>query len=124
MSDDQMGDEASDGETSPAGEEDRSVEPSPGAAPPRQIRLTIHFYGSVQGVGFRQATASLARSYAVTGYVKNLANGSVRLVVEGDEQVVVRFVGNLAVRMSSFIDRREERRSPATGEFTAFDIRY
>lgn len=46
-------------------------------------RREVRYRGRVQGVGFRYTARSIAQSYAVTGYVKNVADGSVELVVEG-----------------------------------------
>jgi len=43
-------------------------------------RLTATIAGHVQGVGFRFATQRIARSFAVTGYVKNLPDGNVLIV--------------------------------------------
>jgi len=40
-------------------------------------------YGMVQGVGFRFSTVSMARRVGVSGYVKNMADGSVEVVAEG-----------------------------------------
>jgi len=45
------------------------------------IRHRIHFFGNVQGVGFRYTTCSVARGFDVTGFVRNCSNGSVELVV-------------------------------------------
>ena len=87
------------------------------------IRKTIHFFGNVQGVGFRYTTRSVATEFAVVGYVRNLSNGSVELVAEGNEAEVERFLEMLRNRMSVHIDRKEVRESPATGEFAGFDVR-
>src|SRR5262249_24196810 len=49
-------------------------------------RATVHYSGHVQGVGFRYAARSIAGKYAVTGFVQNLSDGRVRLVVEGNQR--------------------------------------
>ena len=87
------------------------------------IRRTTHFFGHVQGVGFRYTTHSLAGGFAVTGYVRNLCNGSVVLIAEGDAGEIERFLETLRERMSGYIDREETAESPATGAFAGFEIR-
>jgi len=87
------------------------------------IRKTIHFFGNVQGVGFRYTTRSTATGFEVSGYVRNLSNGSVELVAEGNNAEIERFLEMLRNRMSGHIDREEERESPATGEFSGFGVR-
>jgi acylphosphatase len=44
--------------------------------------------GMVQGVGFRWFVARHARSLGLTGYARNLPNGSVEVVVEGPEDAL------------------------------------
>ena len=87
------------------------------------IRKTIHFFGNVQGVGFRYTTRFAATEFAVAGYVRNLGNGSVELVVEGNDTEIERFLKVLRNRMSGHIDREEVRESPVTGEFSGFAVR-
>ena len=87
------------------------------------IRKTIHFFGNVQGVGFRYTTCSVASGYDVSGFVRNLRGGSVELVAEGRAAEVERFLGALRARMEGHIDREEITDAPATGEFAGFGIR-
>ena len=47
--------------------------------------------GQVQGVGFRFYTEEAARREALTGFVRNLDDGRVEAVVEGDADAVTRF---------------------------------
>jgi acylphosphatase len=42
----------------------------------------------VQGVGFRWFVARHARSLGLTGYARNLPNGSVEVMVDGPEEAI------------------------------------
>lgn len=46
--------------------------------------MNIFYSGSVQGVGFRYTTKSLAAGFEVTGTVRNLPDGRVELIAEGE----------------------------------------
>ncbi len=46
--------------------------------------------GRVQGVGFRMFAAARAAAEGVHGYIKNLPDGRVEALVEGDEEAVDR----------------------------------
>ncbi len=46
----------------------------------------VHFEGRVQGVGFRFTTKQLAREFDVSGWVRNLPDGRVEMLVAADEQ--------------------------------------
>ncbi|MFX1258841.1 MAG: acylphosphatase [Promethearchaeota archaeon] len=48
-------------------------------------RIEIKVYGLVQGVFFRYTTRKVARKLGLTGYVKNLPDGSVFIEAEGFE---------------------------------------
>lgn len=87
-------------------------------------RRVCHFSGEVQGVGFRYTTQGIARGYAVRGYVRNLSDGRVELVVEGDAGEIGRFVEAIREQMRPFIHDLAERVEPATGEFRGFAIRH
>ena len=49
------------------------------------IRKSIHFYGQVQGVGFRYRAKIAASSLGVTGWVHNEYDGSVSMEIQGTE---------------------------------------
>lgn len=51
--------------------------------------------GQVQGVGFRYYTMVKARSYELTGYVKNLSDGSVEAYAEGDKEKLEKLMRDL-----------------------------
>ena len=55
--------------------------------------ITATFRGTVQGVGFRYTVRQIAAEFAVTGYVKNLPDGTVEMVAEGEIRELKRFVG-------------------------------
>lgn len=56
------------------------------------LRKHIKIHGKVQGVGFRQNAFILAQKLAVTGWVRNTADGDVEAVVEGHPSSVQLFV--------------------------------
>lgn len=90
--------------------------------PIRRIRLNID--GAVQGVGFRFFISRHAQELGLYGYVRNMPDGSVEIVAEG-AQSRLRELAERAERgpsMSRVTDVDLEW-GPATGEFSAFDIR-
>jgi acylphosphatase len=90
----------------------------------RLQRVTVRYSGHVQGVGFRYTTTSIGRGHNVTGFVRNLPDGSVELVAEGEPRAVDSFLLEVGERLGQHI--RDERRdtSPATGEYAAFEIQH
>src|SRR5262249_15767968 len=65
----------------------------------------VHYQGRVQGVGFRYTAQRIAGGFRVAGYVKNLRDGSVELVAEGEPDQVEAFVAAVAERMADYITR-------------------
>ncbi len=87
-------------------------------------RVSARFEGRVQGVGFRYTTVDIARSFDVTGYVRNEWDGSVTVVAEGAEQVLVDFLRALkASHLGRYITNELLSWSPATEEFGGFTVR-
>ena len=80
-------------------------------------RITAHFAGRVQGVGFRYTTSRVARGYAVAGYVMNLPDGRVELVAEGESKEVKAFVEAVNAEMSRNIRELQTDTAEANGEF-------
>ena len=87
------------------------------------MRYSLAFHGRVQGVYFRATAKEVARRHAVTGWVRNEADGTVRCVVEGEEDELDRFVAALQEAKRGFIERTEIDRGEGTGEFEGFGIR-
>lgn len=53
--------------------------------------LHLYIKGRVQGVGFRYSAKKVARSFNLSGYVKNMYDNSVYIEVEGDENNLKEF---------------------------------
>ena len=87
-------------------------------------RRTIHYAGRVQGVGFRYTVRNIALQFNVLGYVRNLPDGKVELVVEGPDSEIDQILQCIRERMSGFIKSESNQSSPATGEYPHFTIRH
>ena len=88
-------------------------------------RLALRITGRVQGVWYRAAMRAEARRHGVRGWVRNLADGGVEAVVEGDAaavRVVVDWcrVGPPGAHVADVVERIE----PAGDAFVDFEIRY
>jgi len=88
------------------------------------IRRTIFFMGRVQGVGFRFTVDSVASHFSITGYVKNLPDGRVELVSEGNSSELDRFQHAVEQAMRANISEVQIKNTNATGEFSQFGINY
>ncbi len=88
-------------------------------------RMHICVSGLVQGVFYRARTVEVAQSLGLTGWVRNLADGRVEIVAEGEEESLRRLLkwcheGPPAARVEQV--RVEE--ESATGEYRGFSVRY
>ena len=90
---------------------------------PRE-RRELHYHGRVQGVGFRYTTCEIAERFAVSGFVQNLPDGSVKLVAEGEQDELERFLGAVAAELQRYIVNIQSRAGAATGEFAGFRIKH
>lgn len=87
-------------------------------------RRACYFSGRVQGVGFRYTVQNLALQYNVRGYVRNLADGRVELVMEGPDTDMDHLIEDVHHRLDGFIRKADLNTLPATGEFDRFCIRH
>lgn len=67
------------------------------------IRRAVRYVGRVQGVGFRATTQAASRGFAVTGFVRNEADGSVRCEVQGEAGAVEAFLAEVRRRLGRTI---------------------
>ena len=86
-------------------------------------RMHLLISGRVQGVFFRATAEHVARELGITGWARNLPDGRVEAIAEGDPEALDRFAdwcreGPPAARVEGV----EIRRSEATGEFQAFEV--
>ena len=91
------------------------------------MKTKVHVFvgGMVQGVFFRSATKHRADAAGVKGCVRNLPNGRVEAVFEGEEEAVKTLVefcrhGSRGAVVTN-VDVKWENYN---GEFTNFEIRY
>jgi len=87
-------------------------------------RVEVHYSGRVQGVGFRFTAERFAAAYKVVGYVRNLPDGRVELVAEGEESTLKEFLEALRQDMGYLVSHYSINWFPPTGEFKEFRIRF
>ncbi|MFZ5916652.1 MAG: acylphosphatase [Chloroflexota bacterium] len=90
-----------------------------------QVRLHATVHGRVQGVSFRYYTHQQAQQLGVVGFVRNLWDGSVEVMAEGERSRVAQLLSWLrqGPRMAS-VERVDVAWSAPSGEFERFEVRY
>ena len=85
----------------------------------RRVRAIVS--GNVQRVGYRFRVATIARLLGVKGYVKNLEDGNVEIVAEGEE--ISRFLEEIKIRKPPiYVEDISISEEQPTGEFRTFKI--
>jgi acylphosphatase len=90
-----------------------------------KVRAHIVVSGKVHGVYYRQNAVEQAQKFGLSGWVKNLNNGKVEAVIEGEKENVEKMVawarkGPFLARVSGLKVEWQEYK----GEFNDFAIRY
>ena len=88
-------------------------------------RAHVFYSGRVQGIGFRYTAQNIAENLGVYGWVKNLEDGRVEIVAEGEEKNLKEFLDKiLKGPLGRYIKDMELSWETPTSEFNDFDVRF
>jgi acylphosphatase len=89
------------------------------------LRLHAIVHGRVQGVNFRSYTFRKAVELSLSGWVRNVHDGTVETVAEGEREQLSDFLAFLHVGSpSATVTHVDFDWQEATGEFREFLVRY
>jgi acylphosphatase len=88
-------------------------------------RASVIFKGRVQGVFFRANTRDAAGRFGVLGWVRNLNDGSVEAIFEGDRKVIENVIEWCKTKQPhAHVESVEVKWLEYQDEFKSFEIRY
>lgn len=91
----------------------------------KKTRAHVFVSGRVQGVYFRQNTKQVATRHKVTGWVRNLSDGRVEAVFEGDDMDVNEVIEWCHVGPpKAKVEDVNVKFQKYTGEFAGFSVNY
>ncbi|WP_428234901.1 acylphosphatase [Gracilimonas sp.] len=89
------------------------------------MKKHIFLSGRVQGVGFRHFTKTKARSLGVKGWVRNLPDGRVEAVFEGDEKLVDQLIEKCKKGpRSAYVQSIDVEEEKSDESYTSFDVKF
>ena len=89
------------------------------------VRVHALVRGVVQGVGFRYFVLRAARGAALTGFVRNLRDGSVEIVAEGPREALEQFIRVIGEGPGRGLVRDVQLAwTESTGEFESFEVSF
>jgi acylphosphatase len=92
--------------------------------PPEPVRLDARVSGKVHGVGFRYFVLREAQALGLTGWVANVADGSVRCIAEGQRDELEALLDRLRIGPpAAIVEGVGVAWMPATGTFNGFGVR-
>ncbi len=89
-----------------------------------QTAKHIVFSGNVQGVGFRYTAHRIARRYDVTGFVRNVSDGTVEMLVQGSAEQVDAFLSDLQDSFAGHIRNTKVEPIPYAPGYNDFRITF
>ena len=89
-------------------------------------KFEITVSGDVQGVGYRFFAVREAQKLGLTGWVRNLPNGDVEILAEGEKNAIDYFLGVLKIKHSYAVvnDIKVTSTEISKKEFSDFDIAF
>lgn len=88
------------------------------------VQVRVRFYGRVQGVFFRANTKRKAEAIGINGYVRNMPDGSVEAVFEGDKKLVKEIIDWCSTKIGMAKVTKVDVEYENIEEFNNFEIRY
>lgn len=87
-------------------------------------RFRVVYSGRVQGVGFRWQVKNLSGDFEVAGFVRNLSDGTVELLVEGKEQETRGMIAKVDAELRDYWHSKVEDRREGGPQYEDFSIDY
>ena len=88
------------------------------------VRIEVNYKGRVQGVGFRWQVCNISKNFNCTGYVKNLEDGSVEFLAEGELKEVELFIETVDATLKGYWNHKSSDKRTEPPHFQEFSIRY
>jgi acylphosphatase len=90
-----------------------------------KARAKVNFKGKVQGVFFRANTRDAAVQFGVSGWVKNLWDGSVEAIFEGERDDIMKLIQWCKTKQPyAHVNKVDLKWEDYKGEFQGFEVRY
>ena len=90
-----------------------------------QIAKYIIFTGQVQGVGFRFTAFNTANRHQLTGFVRNLPDGTVEMLAQGPAQAIDDCIRDIEEEFSGYIIRETKiKEIPPNPQYKDFEITF
>ncbi|MHC4499628.1 MAG: acylphosphatase [Planctomycetota bacterium] len=89
-----------------------------------QTAKRIIFVGRVQGVGFRFTVYNVANRYALTGWVRNLLDGTVEMLAQGTSDDIDYFLRDIRDAFGGYIRETKIEQIPLDTQYKDFKITF
>jgi len=93
----------------------------------RNMKMTakhIIFTGNVQGVGFRFTAHRIANRHDLAGFVRNVPNGTVEMLVQGQPEGIDNCIKDLEDSFAGYIRKTKIEEVPSDPKYTSFKITF
>ena len=84
-------------------------------------RATLHVSGSIQRAGYRSRVVTIAMAFGIRGSIQNLPDGRVKIVAEGEESDLERFIQAVNIKNTLInVTSIEKEHSTPSGDYESF----
>ncbi len=90
----------------------------------KTVAKHIIFAGSVQGVGFRFTAHRMAGRHQLTGYVRNLSDGTVEMLAQGSARDIDDCIRDIQNYLTGHIREVKAEEVPPNPTYTDFKITF
>jgi len=89
-----------------------------------QIAKHIIFIGRVQGVGFRFTAFNIANRCQLTGFVRNLPDGTVEMLAQGTDEAIGDCIRDIGEEFGRFVRETKIEEAPFNPQYKDFKITF